>query len=69
MAVEKTERYVAELKIEKIERTTNQDRQSASHGSVSDRVLDSVTKIIIKADTLERLVDKLGKHIEIIEED
>lgn len=63
-----TERYVAELKIEKIERRTNEDRHSASSGQVSERILDSVTKIIIKADSLEKLVEKLGKHIEIIEE-
>lgn len=61
----KSEKFVAELKIEKIERTT----YDARPGDKTERVLDSVTKIIIKADTLDKLVEKLGKHIEIIAEE
>lgn len=64
-----SEHFVAHLKIEKVERHTNQDRGSASHGSKSDRVIDEVTQITIKGKTLEALVSKLGQHIEIIEEE
>lgn len=63
----KSEKFVAELKIEKIERTVSDDQRAKDQ--VHDRILDSVTRIVIKADSLERLVEKLTKHISIIEED
>lgn len=55
--------YLAELKIERIERPV---RGTGPQPPKRERT--EVTKLIVKANTLSRLVDRLGKHIEIIEE-
>lgn len=63
---EKKTHYVAQLKIERVDKVENRDRQSASGDK---RDISEVTQLTIKADSLESLVEKLGKHVAIIEED
>lgn len=60
---EKSIHYVAELQIKKVERTFD------PAAGKQDRTLDDVTKIVIKAEDLERLTTKLSAHIELVEED
>jgi hypothetical protein len=57
--------FVAELQIKKVERTIDKNVAEGKR----ERTLDDVTKIVIKADTLERLTEKLGAHISLVEED
>lgn len=65
-----TSHFVAHLKIEKVEKPESAIRDRGVPDSVRPgRVIDEVTQITIKGDTLENLVSKLGKHIAIIEED
>ena len=59
--------FVAHLKIEKVEKEPRS--MSGDRGKTPPRVIDEVTHLTIKADTLEALTEKLGKHIAIIEED
>jgi hypothetical protein len=69
-----THHYVAELNIKKVERT-EPDRQPTMRGGQipdaqprTDRVVDDLAKVVIKADSLEKLIERIGRHITIIEE-
>lgn len=53
--------YVAQLKIERVD-----VRETRPEGNKRD--INEVTMLTIKAETLESLILKLGKHVEIIEE-
>lgn len=61
--------YVAQLKIEKVEKVDLRVSLQSSIPSEPKREISEVTQLTIKGDTLESLVLKLGKHIQIIEED
>lgn len=60
--------FVAHLKIERVDvplqapnRTVNPD--------AGKRVISEVSQITLKSNTLSKLIEKMGQHIEIIEED
>lgn len=53
--------YVASLKIEKV--TPGQVQHTSEK-----RLIEEVTQLTIKAETLPALIEKLGKHVNIIEE-
>lgn len=55
--------YVASLKIEKVDKD---QRPLGQNGPKRDTT--EVTQMVIKGDTLESLIRKLGAHIAIIEE-
>ena len=55
--------FVASLKIEKVEKSTSPDP-----GARPGRVIDETAHITLKSETLGHLIEKLGKHIAIIEE-
>lgn len=57
--------FVANLKIEKVER---QPQAVGERGNVPPRVVEELTHLTIKAEDLDTLTDKLGKHIALIEE-
>lgn len=54
--------YVAELNVTKVERVVDPNVAQGQRA----RVLDEVTKIIVKAPTLEQLTSKLTQHIGLI---
>ena len=56
--------FVASLKIEKVERNTNPD-PSARPG----RVIDEVTHITLKSESLDKLKEKIAGHVALVEED
>lgn len=59
-----SEHYVAHLRIEKIERTADPNVDKGQR----QRTVDEVTQIVLKADDLDKLVNRLGAHIALIEE-
>lgn len=61
--------YVAQLKIERVDRTEPAQRQIHQVPPEPKREVSEVTLLTVKATTLDALTEKLGKHIAIIEED
>lgn len=57
--------YVAQLKIERVDKPDSQGRMVPPEPK---REVAEVTQLTIKAETLPSLIEKLGKHIVIIEE-
>lgn len=60
-----SEHYFAHLKIEKIERTVTRGQATSQNGKGS-RVIDEVTQLGIRADSIEELASKLRAHLAII---
>lgn len=65
--------YVAQLKIERVDKV--EPPRSGGYGggsgpvpTDSKRDISEVTQLTIKGNTLDALIEKLGKHIQIIEE-
>lgn len=63
-----SEHFVAHLKIEKVMKNSGNPNRSIE-SQPQARVIEEVTSITLKGKDLDTLVDKLGKHIAIIEED
>lgn len=63
--------YVAQLKIERVDKTSPSERSPhrSSTDSEPKREVSEVTLLTIKGDTLDGLVARLSKHLAIIEED
>lgn len=60
--------YVANIKVEKVLRKENQDRHSASSGSISRDVIETIN-LTIKSGSLTTLKEKIAAHVSILDEE
>jgi hypothetical protein len=60
--------YVAQLKVEKVTKTTNQDRASSSHGAEKRDVTETIN-LTFKASSIEGLKNKMANHVALMDED
>lgn len=67
--------YVAQLKIERVDKPEPPSSSSRSYPPQPDmltegkREISEVTMLTIKAEDLQSLLDRLGKHIALVEDD
>jgi hypothetical protein len=61
--------YIAQLKIEKKTMPTGGPRMGQPASQQPKRDIAEISQLTIKAATMEKLVEKLQKHVAIIEED
>lgn len=60
--------YVANIKVEKVVKSTNRDHGSASHGAVRRDVVETIN-LTIKASSINTLKEKVAAHISLLDEE
>ena len=60
--------FVATIKVEKVKKAVNQDRQSASHGAIKRDVVETLN-LTVRASSLSTLKEKVSAHISMLDEE